>query len=270
MLNDDSPSSSAPPAISLRGVWFAYNGTTVIEDVSFSIAQGESICMVGPNGGGKTTLLKLILGLLKPDRGTIEVLGAPPRAARRRVGYMPQHLGFDPQFPMTVLDIVLMGRLGRPGLRGALGWYDAADRRAALDALDAVGLRNAARQSFGTLSGGQRQRALVARALATQPDLLLLDEPTANIDVMAEAQLTDILRWLGRQLTILMVSHDLGLVGELAKKVICVNRRAVVHPTCELTGQRLEALYGHELRIVRHDGQIAPGEASRREGTSDA
>jgi zinc transport system ATP-binding protein len=252
------------PAVALRGVWFAYNGAPVLEDVSFSVRRGESICMVGPNGGGKTTILKLILGLIAPASGEVRVLGMPPRAARSRIGYMPQHLGFDPQFPMTVMDIVLMGRLGRGGLGGLLGWYDRRDRRAALEALEAVGMEQHVRESFATLSGGQRQRTLIARALCTQPELLLLDEPTANVDTLVEAQLADILRGLSRRMTILMVSHDLGFVSSLVEHVVCVNRRVVVHPTCEVTGARIEELYGHELRLVRHDGSAPHDGAARR------
>jgi zinc transport system ATP-binding protein len=259
----DRPPAEA--AIALRGVSFAYGGVPVLDDVSFTVARGESMCVVGPNGGGKTTLLKLILGLLAPDRGEIQVFGRPPRAARSRMGYMPQHVGFDAQFPMSVMDVVLMGRLGRGGLTGLFGWYDRHDRAAAIEALHAVGVEDLARKPLASLSGGQRQRVLIARAICTQPEMLLLDEPTANVDTLAEAQLADILRELARRMTILMVSHDLGFVSNLVEHVVCVNRRVVVHPTCEVTGERIEELYGHEVRRVRHDDALDDRRAPRRE-----
>ena len=171
------------------------------------------MCIVGPNGGGKTTLVKLILGLLRPQRGEVRVFGQPPHRARLRVGYMPQHVQHDPQFPVTVMDIVLMGRLGQ----GVLGWPGRADRRAAIDALAQVGMEEFRRRPFADLSGGQRQRVLIARALCCKPDLLLLDEPTSNVDSLVEARLLDLLRDLNRQMTIVMVSHDLGFVSGLVR-----------------------------------------------------
>ncbi len=245
-------------AIDVRDVSFSYAAVPVLENASFQVEPNELICIVGPNGGGKTTLVKLLLGLLRPDAGQILVLGQSPEQARLRVGYMPQHVGHDPQFPVTALDIVLMGRLGRGGLRKALGWYDRADRRAALDALDMVDMTPAARQTYSTLSGGQRQRVLIARALCGQPKLLLLDEPTANVDALGESRLMDILKRLSRRMAIVTVSHDLGLVSNLVERVICVNRRVVVHPTSDITGQIFEDLYGAERRAVEHR-EVAPG-----------
>jgi zinc transport system ATP-binding protein len=243
---------SDQPVITLQGVCFAYDGAPVLEDVDFSIVPRESICMVGPNGGGKTTLMKLILGLLRPQRGEIRVFGLPPEQARLRIGYMPQYVRHDPQFPVTVMDIVLMGRLGHTGLRGILGWYGAADRQAALDALRQVHLETLARRPFAALSGGQRQRVLIARALCCQPDLLLLDEPTANVDSLVEAKLFEVLRELNKRMTILMVSHDLGFVSSLVQRVICVNRHVVVHPTSEITGDVIHGIYGGDVRMVHH------------------
>jgi len=247
---------SIQPAIDIRDVSFAYGSTTVLEDVNLTVAQRETLCVVGPNGGGKTTLLKLILGLLQPNKGEIRVFGLPPRLARPKVGYMPQHVAHDQHFPITVEEVVLMGRLGGGGLAGALGWYTKADRAAAVEALRAVGMEAALRWPMAALSGGQRQRVLLARAICTQPELLLLDEPTANVDTLAEAQLFDLLGQLSRRMTILMVSHDLGFVTHLAEKVICVNRRVVVHPTGELTGQTIRQLYGGEVRLVDHQRNL--------------
>lgn len=246
-----------PPAVRLEGLTFAYGCVPVLEDVSFSIAPRETVCLVGPNGGGKTTLLKLMLGLLKPARGRVEVFGQPPPRVRLRIGYMPQQVRFDPLFPVTALDIVFMGRLGQPGLRGWLGWYGREDRAAAWQALEIVGMRRQARRRFATLSGGERQRVLIARALCSEPELLLLDEPTANVDPRFESQLFDIIETLNRRMTIVLVSHDLGVVSKWVQTVICVNRRVVVHPTARLTGQLLQEIYEGEVRAVRHGDVLA-------------
>ncbi len=233
--------------------------------------------MVGPNGGGKTTLVKLILGLLEPQSGEIRVFGRPPRCARLRMGYMPQHVQHDPQFPATVMDIVLMGRLGAPGVRGLLGWYSRDDRRAAFETLRQLDMEGFARRPLAALSGGQRQRVLIARALCSQPELLLLDEPTANIDSLVEARLFELLREINRRMTVVLVSHDLGFVANIAENVICVNRRVVVHPTSQLTGELIREIYGGDVRMVRHsdvvcqrqhveraDDQAAPGARGRK------
>jgi zinc transport system ATP-binding protein len=259
------------PVISLRDVTFSYGGEPALEDVNLTVCEREAVSIVGPNGGGKTTLVKLILGLLAPQRGEIRVFGQLPCRARPRAGYMPQHVQHDAQFPVTVMDIVLMGRLGQqrgaaassgqdaraPDWRSLLckvtGWPKRADRRAAIDALRQVGLDDFGRRPFASLSGGQRQRVLIARALCGNPDLLLLDEPTSNVDSLVEARLLDLLRELNRRMTILMVSHDLGFVSGFVESVICVNRRVVVHPTAAITGEVIRDFYGGEVRMVRHD-----------------
>ena len=191
--------------------------------MSFDIYPLDLVSLIGPNGGGKTTLFRLLLGLLKPNRGTIRVFGEPPERVRTRMGYVPQHTSFDPRFPISVRDMVAMGRLtGR-----STGPYRADDREAAGQALDEVGLAELADRSFADLSGGQRQRILIARALASGPELLLLDEPTANVDRAAEARLYELLGELNRRLTILMASHDVGFVTKFVKQCLCVNRSAV-------------------------------------------
>ena len=247
------------PAISLRNVSFSYGNTPVLEDVSFDVKRLESMCIVGPNGGGKTTLVKLILGLLQPNAGEIRVFGRPPRQARHNIGYMPQYVLYDPQFPVTVMDIVLMGRLGRRGLRGFFGWYDRADRRAALEALEQVEMAGLCNAPFASLSGGLRQRALVARALCSRPELLLLDEPTSNVDTLVESHLWQLLRKMHQRMTILMVTHDLGVVSNLVEKVICVNRKVVLHATTEISAEIMSDLYGGHVRMVRHGDHLEDG-----------
>jgi zinc transport system ATP-binding protein len=241
--------SHAEQAVTMRDVTFSYGGAPVLEDVSFTIGPREAVSLIGPNGGGKTTLVKLMLGMLSPRRGEVRLFGRPPWQSRRRVGYMPQQMRFDPCFPVCVADVVLMGRLGRGGLTG---WPRHADHAAARDALALVGLRGFWRQPFSSLSGGQRQRVLIARALACQGDLLVLDEPTANVDSSVEVQLLELLRQLNQRMAIILVSHDLGFVSELVERVVCVNRRVAVHPTAQLTGLSIQNLYGGEVRAVRH------------------
>jgi zinc transport system ATP-binding protein len=248
------------PVLEFHDVSFAYNGTPVLEHVDLVVQRHESVCMVGPNGGGKTTLLRLMLGFLRPSSGEVRVFGQTPTAARLRIGYMPQRSAHDLKFPATVLDIVLMGRLGRGGWRGALGWFGRDDRRAALAALEQVDLANVARRPFANLSGGQRQRVLIARALCCEPELLVLDEPMANVDTLVEARLFDVLRKLNEQMTILVVSHDLGFVSNLVEDVICVNRRVVVHPTSRITSELIAEIYGGDVRTVRHGDVICQRE----------
>ena len=239
--------------VEMKDVSFAYGRYLVLESVNLRVRQGEFIGVIGPNGGGKTTLLKLILGLLKPTSGTVEVFGHSPEAARPRIGYMPQYARFDPDFPVSVLDVVLMGRVERV----RFGGYRRADREAARRALSEVDLEGFDRRSFVALSGGQRQRVLIARALATEPELLALDEPTANLDRTQQNILTDLLIRLSKRLTILLISHEVGFVTTAIDTVICVNRDAVVHPTSELTGTAIRDLFGSDVRMVRHDHRCA-------------
>ncbi|MFH1035660.1 MAG: metal ABC transporter ATP-binding protein [Pseudomonadota bacterium] len=239
-----------PAAIDIRDLGFAYNGEPVLSEVNLTVAPRDFAAVVGPNGGGKTTLLKLILGLLTPSAGRLSVLGQTPAAARTLIGYMPQHPQMDYSFPVTVLDVVLMGRLG---CGGGLGRYNRADRRAAGQALAQVGLAELGERPFHDLSGGQRQRVLIARALAGEPRLLLLDEPTANVDVRGEREVFELLKELNQHIVVVVVSHDLGFVSPYVQNVICVNRRVVSHPTSQVTGQVIADIYGGEVRMVRHD-----------------
>ncbi len=238
------------PAVEVAGVWFAYEGGPVLEDAGFTIARGEMVSMVGPNGGGKTTLLKICLGLLRPDRGTVRILGMPAEEARGRIGYTPQHTSVDSHFPASVLDVVLMGRLGqtRP-----IGPFRRPDRDAARAALREVELDQLRNRPFGALSGGQRQRAVIARSLAGEPELLFLDEPTSSLDVAAEQRLYELLARLNERMTILMTSHDIGFVSQSIDRVVCVKGTTEVHPTEELTGDVLRDLYATDVRMVRHD-----------------
>jgi len=242
------------PVIEISGLGFRFdNGPPVLEDVNLEVSKGDFASVIGPNGGGKTTLVKLIVGLLAPTTGNIHVFGLPPAKARPRIGYMPQHAMMDPRFPVRALDVVMMGRLRpRPSLVG----YSQADRVAATGSLAKVGLEDHGARPFSDLSGGQRQRVLLARALVTEPDLLLLDEPAANLDQKVEQDFFDLLEELNRHLTIVLVSHDLGFVSGFVRTVICVHRRVDVHPTSELDGRRVSEIYGGDVRMVLHDHKM--------------
>ena len=236
--------------IELENVWFAYNGSFVLEDVDLLVNERDFLSIVGPNAGGKTTILRLILGLIKPTRGSVKVFGNSPVKARPRIGYMPQHTSLDPLFPVSVLDVVLMGRLGT-GTH--FGFHKNADREAAAQALKRVELYDIRHRPFSELSGGQSQRVLIARALVSGPELLLLDEPTANVDIAVETELYDLLDQLNKKMTIVLVTHDLGFVSRYVKNVACVNRRVVGHPTCEISGEMINEIYGSDVHIIRHD-----------------
>jgi zinc transport system ATP-binding protein len=231
-------------------VSFSYFNLPVLEDINLAVKEKDFICIVGPNAGGKTTLLKLILGLLKPTKGSVKVFGEPPEKTRSRIGYMPQHISFDPLFPVSAFDVVLMGRLN-PN-RG-FGFYTHTDRDAAANALKSMEMYEVRHQMFFSLSGGQRQRVLIARALVSDPEILLLDEPTSHVDIAAGTELYDILGQLNKKITIVLVTHDIGFVSRYVKSVVCVNRRVVVHPTNEITGEMINDIYGCDVHMVRHD-----------------
>ncbi len=239
---------SSVPAISFDQVSFRYGSTPVLEDVSFDVEPGASTCVIGPNGGGKTTLLRLALGLLEPQRGRISIFGESPEAGCRRIGYVPQAMRFDPLFPVDALDIVLMGRLDHV----RFGFYSRDCREAARAALAEVGLERQAATPFANLSGGQRQRVLIARALATGADLLLLDEPTANVDLTVEAQFLDSLDRLRERISILLVTHDIDLISRLGDSVLCVNHRVHRHAVSDLHGNLLREIFSGEHRL-EHD-----------------
>ena len=236
------------PAIDVRDVCFAYGGNEVLHNVSFGIPRGAFVAVIGPNGGGKTTLLRLLLGDLAPLFGEVRVLGGAPAAARRRTGFVPQQIAFDPDFPATVLEAVMLGRVADR----VFGGFSRADREAAREALGLVGLADFGGRPFAALSGGQRQRVAIAQALAAGPELLLLDEPTANVDPATEADLYALFSRLAGERTLVVVSHNLSVVAARATHLLCVNRTADLHELGadgEATLEPLAAL-GGDLALV--------------------
>lgn len=211
-------------AVVIDQLSFAYQDLVVLRNVKLVVNPGEFIGIIGPNGGGKTTLLKIIMGFLIPFAGTVKVFGKDAPAEQLSISYVPQTGRFDRQFPISVLEVVMQGRLSH------LRWYgkfSEIDKQASLEALNKVGLVEFQNRSFGTLSGGQAQRVLIARALASHPKLLLLDEPTASVDIQAQSEIYSLLESLKGSMTIMMVTHDLSVAINKVEKVICVQQEVM-------------------------------------------
>jgi zinc transport system ATP-binding protein len=252
--------------ISVAHLWAGYNHEPVLEDINLSLRELDFVGLIGPNGGGKTTLLKVLLGILEPTRGQVRIMGKTAREGRRCVGYVPQSVDFDRDFPVRVWDVALMGRLGR---RGLLERYTAEDEEAVADKLRAVEMWHLRDRAIGELSGGQRQRVYIARALAAEPPILLLDEPMASVDPQASVQLYELLRDLNQQVTILLVSHDMLAISSYVKTVGCINRRLVYHGDKQITADMLEGAYQCPIDLLAHGlphrvfPEHAPGEVQR-------
>lgn len=235
--------------IEISNLNYSYeNGSAVLTDVNLEVKKGENCCILGPNGGGKTTLLKLLLGFIKPDSGYIKILGRNVNEVRRKIGYMPQVQNIDSDFPISVLEVVMTGTL-----TGAFGTFFTAKRRqTAMEMLEKMNISHLAKRSFKAISGGEKQRVLIARSLASNPEILLLDEPTANIDPGAEKCFFEMLDDLQKNLTVLTVSHDLGFVHRNISKIICVNKFVKVHAPADFDASGANEIYQHHVRMVDH------------------
>jgi len=237
--------------VSISGLWVCRGTHPLLENISLELQEGDFLGLIGPNGGGKSTLLKVMLGLIKPDRGEVRIFDRPPREARGSVGYMPQKTLFDQSFPVRALDVVLMGRYSRAGL---LRRYRQEDREAALAALDAVGMSGLADREIGALSGGEQQRVFVARSLVSNPRLLLLDEPTSGVDSAQQKEFYDLLCRLNhdKRIAIVLVSHDITAISKYVNKIACLNQRLYYHGTKELTREDIEKAYGCPVEMIAH------------------
>ncbi len=235
--------------IKIRDLHFNYGDVPILENINIDIQRKEFIGMVGPNGSGKTTLLKIILGLLPPDHGTVEVLGKPPVQSVKDVGYMPQLPPFSRDFPISVEETVLMGRWGKTA---SMGLFSKEDKQLAAKSMEAVEILDLRKRSIGSLSGGQLQRALIARALTCNPEIMILDEPTANVDMKVEKDIFDLLKKLNEKITIIVVTHDIGFISQYIDRVACINRTLICHPTSELTGETIVNIYSNHVHMVHH------------------
>ncbi|NOX71972.1 MAG: ABC transporter ATP-binding protein [Candidatus Micrarchaeota archaeon] len=243
--------------ITINNVSLSYNGHDILKDVTFNIKKGNFLGLIGPNGGGKTTLLKIILGLIKPTKGNVIV------ADDANIGYVPQFSNFDLDFPIDVWDVILSARI-----KGKKPWsrMNENDRKVASGVLKKFGIYDIRKRQIGELSGGQKQRVLIARALATEPDILLLDEPTASVDTVSGEKIYDTLKELNAKgMTIILVSHDVGVLSKYVRDVACVNVWLFGHGDKKLTGEMMDKAYACPIDIIAHGHPHRVFEKDRKE-----
>ncbi|MEJ2683090.1 MAG: ABC transporter ATP-binding protein [Candidatus Sulfobium sp.] len=243
-------------ALEIEHLSVVVKGKELLRNITFTLSEGIFLGIVGPNGGGKTTLVRTILGLLKPASGSIKVFGQSPGAALARggvFGYLPQHQNIDPNFPATALDVVLMGRYRAAGL---LKWPGRNDREKAEQCLSIMGVEELRNRQYSQMSGGQQQRVSIARALASDPRILVLDEPSTGIDVVGQEDFYHLLKGLQKRmnLTILMVSHDIGSVTSYVDEISCLNISLHYHgnPLGALDEKVMTSLYGKSVDLLVH------------------
>ncbi len=254
-----NPTTNGQPAVSFRGVTYSYDGKReALSNITLDVAQGERLGVLGPNGGGKSTLLKLTLGLLPLQRGELTVFGLPPREARQRglIGYVPQRIEAELRFPLSVRQVIEMAA----GVeKRGLARLTADEQRHAAEAMDAVGIADLADRPIGQLSGGQLQRVMIARALSIRPRMLLLDEPMVGVDVAGQRRFADLLKGLHESfgLTMLIVSHDLRAIASGCDRVACLSRTLHSHTAPEgLTPQVLAEVFRHDVAGIFGDVHI--------------
>jgi zinc transport system ATP-binding protein len=235
--------------VEIKDLWFSYNGNPVLKEVSLMIRSGDFLIIIGPNGGGKTTLVKLILGILEPDRGMIRVFGHPPREAASRIGYVQQDIHVNRGFPIAVHDVVRMGRT-----KAGKGWkgFSKEDRVIIQQALERVEMWEYRSRRMDDLSGGQRKRVFLARAMVSEPEILFLDEPMASVDTKGQTDFYDFLKELNKKVTIVVVTHDAMVISSYAKSVACVNQQLFFHDAPEITADMLEMAYHCPVELIAH------------------
>ncbi|MCF8241438.1 MAG: ABC transporter ATP-binding protein [Melioribacteraceae bacterium] len=236
------------PAIEINNLSFSFQDQLVLDNINLTIRNKEFIGIIGPNGGGKTTLLKILLGLLKPNKGEVKIFGKSPAKNLKYLGYVPQYSNFDKSYPISVHDVVLMGMLGRTGFGTPLK----KENPKVAEVLEKVELTPIINKQIGELSGGQLQRVLIARALISNPNILLLDEPTASIDSKSGKSFYDLLQSLNDDMTIVLVSHDIGAISRFVKKIACLNKTLIYHDSKEISVEMIEATYHCPVDLIAH------------------
>jgi zinc transport system ATP-binding protein len=247
--------------ISLKSVFAGYDGRHVVENIDLEVAKGDYLGVIGPNGGGKTTVLRLIAGVMKPSHGEVRVFGVDPYTFksqdRRRIGYVRQETNIDTSFPVSVLDTVLMGLYALIGPAKPIGRVHV---EMAMEALKKTGMDAFAHSHIGALSGGQKQRVFISRGIVNNPELLILDEPTTGIDAKNQNAFYKMLLDLKKEmnLTIIMVSHDISMIADQVNKVSCVNHRIHVHGESEdvLTNEQACEVCGIDTDYIFHGKKI--------------
>lgn len=235
--------------IDIDNVSYKYGDVPVLEDISLKIIEDEFIGIIGPNASGKSTLLKLILGLIKPSKGKITVLHSEVKNLCSRVGYVPQHITFSRDFPVTVKEVVMMGHIRNSSKFYS---YTEPEKESARQAMQTLEIDSIAKRQVGSLSGGQLQRVLIARALVCQPEILILDEPTANVDIKMEEDIFGLLKNYSEHMTIIVVSHDIAFISGYVDRVACLNRTLVCHNTESISGKMIEELYEAPVKMIHH------------------
>ncbi|MDP6043378.1 MAG: ABC transporter ATP-binding protein [Dehalococcoidales bacterium] len=235
--------------VKLDDIWVHYDDAPTLEGINLSVKSSGFLGIIGPNGGGKTTLLKVILGLVKPTHGRVSVMGGNPEHGRKFIGYIPQYNLFDPEFPISVFEVVLMGRYGRTGL---FRHYREEDKKAAMTALKTVDMLDYKDRQIGRLSSGEQQRIFIARALATSPKLLLLDEPTTSIDPAMQVGFYELLDKLKHGMAIIMVSHDICAVSIYVDEIACLNHQLFYHGSKEVSAEDLAKTYQCPVQLIAH------------------
>jgi zinc transport system ATP-binding protein len=234
-------------AVEIKDLSVKYNEQLVLKNINFSIGEKDFVAIIGPNGGGKTTLLKIILGLLTPDTGEVRVFGKEPKKARNLMGYLPQNLKFDHDFPINVFETVLTGRY-----HGLFKGYTKKDDKAVLQALKDVEMEEFKDRQISKLSGGQIQRVFIARAIVREPKLLIMDEPMASIDPEMQQTFYKLMSRLKEKMAIVLVSHDVGAVSTHVDKIACLNQELFYHGPVENAANGLEEIYHCPIELISH------------------
>ena len=249
-MPEESSEERSEKIIVMEDVWFTYRDNPVVEAINLQIYANDFLGIIGPNGGGKTTLFKLILGLLTPDKGTVTIKGENPCQHRTSIGYVPQYRTFDFGFPISVHEMILMGRLGK--IHKPFRKYSREDNSIVQKCLETMEIVDLKDRQVDQLSGGQQQKVMLARALATEPEVLLLDEPTNHVDVRTGSHFFELLKELHKKMAIVVISHDIGAVSTTIDRIGCMNRRLYLHDSAEITEEMLAESYQCPIDLIAH------------------
>ncbi len=241
--------TSHDDVISLEHVWVSYNESIILKDISLQVKNKDFLGIIGPNGGGKTTLIKTMIGLIKPHNGRVKILGQDPNRSRKHIGYVAQKNYHESNFPISVFEVVRMGLCGK---KGFLKRYSSKDDELVLQTLKVVGMTKHSDKEIGHLSGGEQQRIFIARALINNPKILLLDEPDVGIDANMQSEFYSLLKKLNKNMTIILVSHDLSAISKHVKKVACINQEIYYHDSKEIKREDIEKAYGCPIDLIAH------------------